>query len=154
MRIEGSFGILQYPVLAVSAVAGDLHGPIHGGPYPWLEEDLLARGFRSVLSGNLEDIVLKARPGDGSIRCRASTDDGLVCLLVDNRTVWSVQLDTGDPENLQWLKSSASRDVTIATGVLTRPGLDGTLTGLGPNTDPGDHWKPLVAARVPTTVGP
>lgn len=149
--IEGSFGILQYPVLAVSAGARDLHGPNSGGFSPWLEEDLLGRGFRPALSDDMADIVLKARASNGSIRCRASTD-GLVCLLVDNRLVWSDQLDTSDPENLQWLKAARTRDVTIISGAITRPGQSVAHSRPRQDTDLVEHWRPLVTARVPTTV--
>jgi hypothetical protein len=63
--IEGSFGILRYPVLVFATDVYD--NPERG---LWLGQDLLGRGFRPAGTTNAEDIVLKAQISDGSITCR------------------------------------------------------------------------------------
>lgn len=116
VAVEGSFGTLHHAVLAFTALppAG---GEERGKKFPLLAEDLLGRGFRPARSTHLEDIVLKAQPADGSIRCRVSIE-GLVLLLVDNNLVWSRQLDPDNPEAALWLMAAQTRDVAMTGGDL------------------------------------
>lgn len=79
--IEGSFGILHYAVLAFTAARPTADRQLNVEQWPLLTQELLERGFRPARNADVEDIVLKAQPADGSIQCRASTE-GLVSLLV------------------------------------------------------------------------
>jgi hypothetical protein len=135
--VEGSFGVLLYPVLALSAGLPTTDRRRTAGC--WLTEDLLVRGFRPVRDADVEDIVLKAQLADGSIRCRISAD-GLVSLLVDNNLVWSRQVDPEDRETARWILAVRTRELTIVSGDLVS---DGQSDGAG-------SWKPEVMAKVPT----
>ncbi|MFF1254476.1 hypothetical protein ACFVYC_18550 [Pseudarthrobacter sp. NPDC058329] len=137
--IEGSFGILHYAVLAFTAAPTDRQTNVDQCPLP--TKDLLERGFRPARNADVEDIVLKAQPADGSIQCRASTE-GFVSLLVDNSLVWSRQFNPEDPETALWLKAARSRGVTIISG--THPRIGET------KSDRAARMEPLVMAKVPT----
>lgn len=137
--VEGSFGVLHYPVLALWAGQPATDRQRTAGWSPWLTEDLLVRGFRPVRDADVEDIVLRAQLADGSIGCRVSAD-GLVSLLVDNKLVWSRQVDPEDRETDRWIKAARTREVTIVSGDLVS---DGQSDGAG-------SWTPEVMAKVPT----
>lgn len=113
--IEGSFGILLYAVLAFTAArpSADRQPNVDQCPLP--TQDLLERGFKPARNADVEDIVLKAQPADGSIQCRVS-NEGFISLLVDNSLVWSRQFNPEDPETALWLKAARSRGVTIISG--------------------------------------
>lgn len=136
--VKGSFGVLHFAVLAFTADdAPDQQRDV--GQSPWLVENLLGRGFRPARSADIEDIVLKAQPDDGSISCRVSTD-GLVSVLVDNSLVWSRQVDPEDQDTARWIKAARSREVTVVIGGLIRD---------GQSVDAG-RWRPEVMAKVAT----
>jgi hypothetical protein len=137
--VEGSFGVLHYPVLALSAGLFRTGRQRTAGWSPWLTEDLVVRGFRPVRDADVEAIVLKAQLADGSIRCRISAD-GLVALLVDNNLVWSRQVDPEDRETARWIKAARTREVTIVS-------VDHISNG---QSDGAGSWKPVVMAKVPT----
>lgn len=139
--IEGSFGVLHYAVLALTAGHPQTGEKRNGRRSLWMAEDLLARGFRPVRNAEVEDIVLKAQLADGSVRCMVSID-GLISLLVDNNPVWSRNVDPDDPETALWLKAAGTREVTIITGDLIRRG----------QGDSTESWKPHVMAKVPTAM--
>ena len=139
--IEGSFGILHYAVLAFAAARPTTDRQPNVEQWPLLTRDLLGRGFRPARNADVEDIVLKAQSADGSIHCRASTE-GLVSLLVDNRLVWSRQLNPEDPETGLWLKAARSRGVTIISDDHLRNGETKVDCTVG--------MESLVMAKVPT----
>ncbi|WP_349034312.1 hypothetical protein [Pseudarthrobacter sp. SORGH_AS 212] len=99
-------------MVAINAVdtAAEVNANIHQLPLSTLE--LLRRGFKPARTADFEDIVLKAPPADGSVRCRASTE-GLIQLLIDNSLVWSRQYDPKDTDTALWLEAARTRDVTI-----------------------------------------
>lgn len=138
--IEGSFGTLHYAIVALNAA----HSSARGNPNPQLHRpsalDLLSRGFKPVRSADLEDIVLKAQPANGSVRCRVSTE-GLVQLLVDNDLVWSRQFDPKDEDHALWLKAARTRDVTVLSGSLSAKNVQ--------DSDSSANMEPLVMAKVP-----
>lgn len=137
--VKGSFGVLQFAVLAFTA---DHRAPDQQRDVvqsPWLVENLLSRGFRPARSADIEDTVLKAQPGDGSISCRVSTD-GKVSVLVDNSLVWSRQVDPEDQDTARWIKAARSREVTVVIGGLIRDG----------QSDDAARWRPEVMAKVAT----
>lgn len=139
--IEGSFGILHYAVLAFTAArptTSDRQPNVE--QWPLLNQELLERGFRPARNTDVEDIVLKAQPADGSIQCRASTE-GLVSLLVDNSLVWSSQFNPQDPQTALWLTAARTRGVTIISGDHLRNGT---------KVDRTASMKSLVMATVPT----
>lgn len=133
--IEGSFGVLQYPVLVLSTVRPAYDPQRNDGQSPWLPEDLLGRGFRPVRNPDIEDIVLKAQLADGSIHCRVSSD-GFVSLLIYNNLVWSRQVDPEDPETALWIKAARTKEMTIV--INNRRG------------HRAEEWRPEVMAKVPT----
>jgi hypothetical protein len=141
VAIEGSFGGLHYAVLAFTAARPTTESQpiVEQGPLSPL--DLLGRGFRPARIADVQDIVLKAQPADGTIQCRASAD-GLISLLVDNHLVWSRQFNPDDPETALWLKAARSRGVTIISGEHLRIGeiKINCITSK----------EPLVVAKVPT----
>lgn len=139
--IEGSFGILHYAVLAFTAcLAATTDRQPNVEQWPLLIQELLERGFRPARNADVEDIVLKAQPADGSIQCRASTE-GLVSLLVDNSLVWSRQFNPEDPETALWLKAARTRGVTIISGDHLRSETKDDRTA---------SMESLVMAKVPT----
>lgn len=137
--VQGSFGVLHYAVLAFKATgpAPDSQPTIR--QWPWLTEELLGRGFRPARNADIEDIVLKAQPGDGSIQCRASSE-GVISLLIDNELAWLGQLNPEDRETALWLKAARIRGVTIISGDHLRSKVDGAK-----------NMEPLLTARVPAT---
>jgi hypothetical protein len=137
--IEGSFGVLHYPVLALSVGYHTIDRQPIAARSPWLAGDLLVRGFRPVRNADAEDIVLKAQLADGSIRCRVSAG-GLVSLLIDNNLVWSRQVDPADRETARWMTGARTREVTIVSGDIVSNG----------QNDGAGSWKPEVMAKVPT----
>jgi hypothetical protein len=141
VRVEGSFGILHYAVLAFAAARPTAERHSNVGQCPLLAEDLLGRGFRPARNADVEDIVLKAQPADGSVKCRASTE-GFISLLIDNSLVWSRQFNPEDPETALWLKTARTRGVTVISGDYLR--IRQTQVGRASETEP------LVMATVPT----
>jgi hypothetical protein len=133
--IEGSFGILHYAVLAFTAAR------LTTDRQPLLTPDLLGRGFRLARIAELEDIVLKAQPADGSIQCRASPE-GFISLLVDNSMVWSRTLNPEEREAALWLKAARTTGATVISG--DHPGIK------KPKADPTTSIEPLVMAKIPT----
>jgi hypothetical protein len=135
--IEGSFGILHYAVLVFTAAR------LTTDRQPLLTPDLLGRGFRLARIAELEDIVLKAQPADGSIQCRASTE-GLISLLVDNSMVWSRKLDPEERDAALWLKAARTTGATVIS--CDHPGVEKAKA----NRTTGN--EPLVIAKIPTLV--
>lgn len=129
--IEGSYGVLEYPVLVVAT----------GGRSPWLAEVLLGRGFQPVRNPDTHDIVLKARLADGSVYCRASPA-GHVSLLLNNMLAWSCHLDLEDPESVRWLTAARTREVTVISGHFD----PAQKCSSGHEVD----YKPVVTAKVAT----
>lgn len=139
--IEGSFGMLHYAVLAFSAGRPTTDRQPNVQQWPLLAQELRGRGFRPARNADVEDIVLKAQPADGSIRCRASTE-GLVSLLVDNSLVWSRQFDPEDLETALWLQAERTRGVAIISGDPLRIG--------EAEADRPANMEHVVMARIPT----
>lgn len=114
--IQGSLGILHYALLAFRLTSPAPHSQeprVHHGS--WLTKDLLERGFRPACNADYEDMVLKAQPADGSVRCHASTN-GLISLHLDDEPVWARQYDPNDPETALWIKAAQAREVTVIGG--------------------------------------
>ncbi|MDP9998386.1 hypothetical protein [Pseudarthrobacter sulfonivorans] len=142
--VDGSFGTLYYPLLAVaraadatSREADDEH------PQYLLTEDLLKRGFRPACDADHGEIALRAQPADGSIQCHA-TIDGLISLVFDNKPVWSRPFDPEDAETALWLTAAQTREVTLISGdhlQITETEIDLTLAAV---------MGTLVTAKIPT----
>lgn len=142
--VDGSFGTLYYPLLAV-APAADRTSRETGAEHPRysLTADLLKRGFRPACNTDYGDIALRAQPGDGSIQCRTTTD-GLISLEFDNKRVWSRRFDLKDAETALWLTAAQTREVTLISGddvQVTETEIDLTLAAV---------MGKLVIARIPT----
>lgn len=87
VEIAGSFGTLQYALLAFATSSAKARSDADGQPLHYsLTEDMLRRGFRRTCNSDYADIALKAQRADGSILCRASAD-GLVSLWFDDNLV-------------------------------------------------------------------
>lgn len=137
--IEGSFGTLHYAVVALNPLDIAAAGNADAQQCLLAPPELLGRGFKPARTTDLEDIVLKAQLGDGSVRCRASTE-GPILLLVDDNLVWSRQFDPEDPDIAPWLEAARTRDVTILSG-----GLHARHAG----DDYSANHEPLMMAKVP-----
>lgn len=139
--VEGSFGVLHYAVLAFTAARPMTDRQPNVDRWPLQAAELQGRGFRPARNADVEDIVLKAQPADGSIQCRASTE-GLVSLLVDNTLVWSRRFDPEDVETALWLEAARTRGVAIISGQPLRTGET--------EADRPAGMEHLVMARIPT----
>lgn len=142
--IDGSFGTLDYPLLAV-APAADAASRETDAEHPQylLTEDLLQRGFRPACNADYGDIVLRAQPANGSVQCRATTA-GLISLVYDNKPVWSRRYDPKDAETALWITAAQTREVTLISGdhlQITETEIDLTLAAV---------MGKLVIAKIPT----
>lgn len=141
--IAGSFGMLQYALLAVATSSG-MTGNRGAGQasHSFLTEDMLGRGFRRACSSDFADIALKAQPADGSVMCRASAD-GAVSLWVDDALIWFERLDPQDEETALWLQAARKSEITLISG-------DHLLVS-GTDVDPraAAEKRTLVMAKIP-----
>lgn len=141
--IAGSFGMLQYALLAVATPSGMTGSGVAGQPSDSsLTEDMLRRGFRRACNSDYADIALKAQPADGSILCRAFAD-GTVSLWFEENLVWSERFDSTDEETALWLQAARTREIILISG-------DHLLIS-GADVDPtaAADKRTLVMARIP-----
>ncbi len=141
-EVAGSFGTLQYPLMALTAPNDSERDEPSGTPRPLGTDDLLRRGFRLARSPDYADIALKAQPADGSVACRLTA--GLLSLVVDGEIVWSERLDQENEEHALWIEAARTRAVTLIRGdqvQISHSGID--PTGAARN-------RTLVMAKIPT----
>jgi hypothetical protein len=131
--IEGSFGTLYYPLLAVAPAADATSREADAEhPHYSLTKDLLHRGFRPACNADYGDIGLRAQPANGSVQCRA-TRDGLISVVYDNKPVWSRRYDPKDAETALWITAAQTREVTLISGdhlQITETEIDLTLAAV------------------------
>lgn len=142
--IDGSFGTLQYALLALTTSSAFAKSKTAGNSrHDPLTENMLSRGFRRACNSDYADIVLKAQPADGSVLCRSSTG-GLLSVWFDDNLVWSEHFDPRDAEAALWLKAAQTREVTLIGG-------DRLLIS-GTDVDPtaAADKRTLMMAKIPT----
>jgi len=131
--IDGSFGTLYYPLLAVAPAADTTSRETDAEhPHYSLTADLLKRGFRPACNADYGDVALRAQPADGSIQC-CTTTDGLISLVFDNKPVWSRLFDPKDAETALRLTAAQTREVTLIGGddlQITETEIDLTLAAV------------------------
>jgi hypothetical protein len=143
-EVAGSFGILQYALLAFARQPGVSGNSGAGQTSGYsLTEEMLDRGFKRACNGDYADIALKAQPADGSIQCRVSID-GFVSLWTDNHMVWSERFDAEDEASALWLKAARNWQVTLISGDHLRI----SETGVDPRA--AANKRALVMAKIPT----
>lgn len=140
-RLGGSFGILEYALLAVTASWDATTDKSGSDPRYSMTEDLLRRGFRRACNGDYSDIALKAQPADGTIVCRVSASN--VSLVVDDGLVWTQRLDPVDNDHVRWAEAARTKAVTLISGdhlLISGPRVDTTTAA---------QQRTLVMAKIP-----
>lgn len=139
--LSGSFGTLEYAVLAFGPSRPDKPDVPVDNPGHSLTADLLRRGFRLACNDDYADMALKAQPADGSIVCRVAT--GHVTLVIDNQLVWTRRIKPEEDNDARWIRAARNRDITLIASDHLR------VSAAGVDSATAAASRTLVMARIP-----